>query len=246
MLDFRVGFTTMSYFLKTFVTGTIVAFSVSAASAATITFSGALGGNPNGTYTEGGYDFTPNSGTNGNCPVAADATCLKELQQGTITTMVTTGATNAPFDLLGIDFLLVGSGNNDPDDDDDDDDKKKKSKTTNQNNTSSFIITAGATVLEIKMGDALGLFPTFSLKKVDGTATGNVTFNEGYRLVFNGLFDNVTSVSFTTTASTGNAQARIDNVVVPDVAPVPVPAAGLMLLAGLGGMAALRRRKQTA
>lgn len=217
----------MSYFLKSFVTGAIVAFSVSAASAATITFSGA-GGNPNGTYTEGGYEFTPSSTPSGNCPVPADAPCIKELKQGVLTTMVKSGG--GAFDLLGLDFLLVGSGNNN----------------NNQNNTSSFIITAGATVLEIKMGDALGIFPTFSLKKVDGTATGNVTFNEGYRLVFDGLFDGITSVSFTTTSSQGNAQARMDNVVVPDVAPVPVPAAGLMLMAGLGGMAALRRRKKTA
>ena len=39
------------------------------------------------------------------------------------------------------------------------------------------------------------------------------------------------------------AQNRRQNLVTADLAPVPLPAAGLMLLAALGGLAATKRRK---
>ena len=60
----------------------------------------------------------------------------------------------------------------------------------------------------------------------------------------NALFQNITSLSFLT--NTGNA--RVDDIVVdvPDVAPVPLPASAALLLAGMGGLAALRRRKKLA
>lgn len=229
-----------------------VAFGLAgSAGATTIGFDDALGGNPHGIYEEDGYSFTPNSGTNGNCPVAADSPCLKELTQGEITTMTKTGG--GLFDLLGFDFVLVGSGNNN----------------NNQNNTSSMIVTGHfdpAVSFEIKLGDALGTFTNYILTTVTGVSTGNVTFNEGYRVSFlNGLFDGVGSVDFKTVetvvceaggkkkcvagTSGGNAQARIDNIVVPDPVeppPVPVPAAGWMLIAGLGSLAAMRRRRNAA
>jgi hypothetical protein len=221
------------------------------AGATTIGFDSALGGNPHGIYEEDGYSFTPNSGTNGNCPVPTDAPCLKELTQGEITTMTQTAG--GLFDLLGFDFVLVGSGNN----------------PNNPNNTSSMIVTGHlnpAVSFEIKLGDALGTFTNYILTTVSGVSTGNVTFNQGYRVSFlNGLFDGVGMVEFTTVetivcdpgskkkcvpgTSGGNAQARIDNIVVPDPVeppPVPVPAAGWMLVAGLGGLAALRRRRTAA
>lgn len=194
----------------------------STASATTITFTGATG-NPNDTDILNGFTFNPSNAVGGNCPVpvAAEKPCLAEVKQGEITTMERVGG--GSFDLLGVDFLLVGSGNND----------------------GSFLITAGSTVLEIMFGDLLGSFATYALTHVDGTDTGSVTFNEGYRLTFAGLFDDITSVSFstTTTAKKGDAQARMDNVVVSVPSAVPLPAAGWLMLAGLGGIAALRRRK---
>lgn len=57
-------------------------------------------------------------------------------------------------------------------------------------------------------------------------------------------FQNITSLSFLT--NTGNA--RVDDIVVdlPNPAPVPLPASALLLLAGVGGLAAVRRRKTAA
>lgn len=57
----------------------------------------------------------------------------------------------------------------------------------------------------------------------------------------NAIFQNITSLAFIT--NTGNA--RVDDITV-DVAPVPLPASAALLLAGMGGLAAIRRRKNRA
>ena len=193
--------------------------------AATIGFDDVLGGNPNGSYVEDGYSFTPNSGTNGQCPVSADAPCVKELKQGVITTMERVGG--GLFDLLGFDFLLVGNGNN----------------------NGSIIVTGfldPAKVFEIKFGDSLGVFANYTLATVAGGLVGDVDFNEGYRVVFNStFFAGLTKAEFTTVSdASGDAQARIDNVVTP--AEVPLPAAGWLLIAGLGGLVSMRRKAKAA
>lgn len=54
------------------------------------------------------------------------------------------------------------------------------------------------------------------------------------------LFQNVTSLTFSTN---GGGNVRLDDLAIDGPSPVPLPAAGLMLLAGLGGLAALRKRK---
>ena len=53
------------------------------------------------------------------------------------------------------------------------------------------------------------------------------------------LFDNVTELYFRTAS---NGSARVDDLLV-SVAMVPLPAAGFLLIAGLGGLAVMRRRK---
>ena len=56
------------------------------------------------------------------------------------------------------------------------------------------------------------------------------------------LFQNVTFLTFSTN---NGGNVRLDDLAIyaPPPAPVPLPAAGLMLVAGLGGLAALRKRK---
>lgn len=66
---------------------------------------------------------------------------------------------------------------------------------------------------------------------------GGILKNTSYSLM-NLLFADVAAVTF---SSTSGGTVRIDNIVA--TAAVPVPAAGFLLLAGLGGLAALRRRK---
>ncbi len=53
------------------------------------------------------------------------------------------------------------------------------------------------------------------------------------------LFQNITSLTFSTV---GGGNVRLDDLGGPSA--VPVPAGGLLLVAGLGALAALRRRKQ--
>lgn len=77
-------------------------------------------------------------------------------------------------------------------------------------------------------------------------------FNNGGQVytAVDSIFQNITSLAFLM-QSGGPGQAgngRIDNLVidVPDVAPIPLPASAVLLIAGLGGFAALRRRKAAA
>lgn len=70
--------------------------------------------------------------------------------------------------------------------------------------------------------------------------------NKGQSFDFssNSLFQDITSISFLT----GKGNARVDDLTVNYTAPapVPLPAAGVLLLGALGGLVALRRKKNTA
>jgi hypothetical protein len=61
----------------------------------------------------------------------------------------------------------------------------------------------------------------------------------------NPIFQNITSLAFLT--NKGNA--RVDDLTVtpvPAPSPIPLPAPALMLLAGMGGLAFVRRRRKPA
>ncbi|MCU4653551.1 VPLPA-CTERM sorting domain-containing protein [Roseibacterium sp. SDUM158016] len=73
---------------------------------------------------------------------------------------------------------------------------------------------------------------------VDFVQTSYPHNNGGQTVSVAGLFDNITSISF---QNLNRGSVRIDDIEV-SIAPVPVPAAGLLLLTALGGMAFWRRR----
>ena len=64
--------------------------------------------------------------------------------------------------------------------------------------------------------------------------------NSYHSLLFSDEFANVSSVTFSTG---GGGNVRIDDL---SAAPVPLPAAGWLLLGGLGAIGALRRRRRAA
>jgi hypothetical protein len=71
--------------------------------------------------------------------------------------------------------------------------------------------------------------------------------NDGnvFDLIGNALFEDVSWVTFT---DSGRGNARVDDIALLSAppAPVPLPAAGLLLVAAIGGLTALRRKKAIA
>jgi hypothetical protein len=198
------------------------------ASALTVTFDDALGGSPSGTYEEAGFVFQPNSATND--VKCYDDTCLKEFRQGEITTMVKQDG--GAFDLVGFYFALIGNG-------------------TQTEGVQDITVTgtradASTVSLTFALNSLLTSFaPSAALVGADSPGATTILTNDGYIVsILGGLLDNVIQVDWTTNSvGVQSASARLDNVMVRDPAPVPVPAAGFLLAGALGAAALLRRRK---
>ena len=208
-----------------------LSFSVCVSNAATITFDDAVGGgNPAGTYTEAGYLFTPNSATND--VKCYDAGCLKEFKQGEITTMTKDGG--GVFDLLGFYFALIGNGT--------------ASQGVQDITVTGLFENLTTISRTFSLNALLSSFIDTSVTGADDPAATAILKNDGYFVtIANGLFSNVLSVNWSTNSEgVQSASARLDNVSVSDPSPVPLPAAGWLLLAGLASMGLMQRRKAIA
>lgn len=108
------------------------------------------------------------------------------------------------------------------------------------------------TTIKFAIGDSISPFGS-ALATVEWApgeaATGSATatckaelcFNEGYRVTLTSpFFQDVDKIVW---SSKGSGQARLDTINLERMGVVPLPAAGWLLLAGLGGLAAMRRRK---
>ncbi len=198
----------------------------------TITFSDLKGGDT--TYIENGYKFDPTSFQVGNCspfPTANDP-CIKEVQQsGLVTTM--TNIAGLLFSLNGFYFDMQGTGG--------------------QNAVNELRVSTdktGASPLIFRLGQ---LAPTGTQLYFPYTSTGTPPAPTG--TLYNGLINNNDSyfvtinsdlfrnVKFVTWETTSTANVRIDDI---SVSAIPLPAAGWLLLAGIGGLAAARRMKKAA
>ncbi len=183
-------------------------------------------------YVENGYQFDPTSFQAGNCSPFPDAPdpCIKEVQQtGVVSTMTTVSGNN--FSLFGFYFDLQGTGGRDP--------INQLLVTTNKTGSSPIIFQvdepapAGAQLYENY---------TFSGGMLTGDLyNGNIVNNDSYYVMLD--IPELQDVEFVTFSTFQAQNLRIDDIL---AAEIPLPAAGWLMIAGLGGLAALRRKKRTA
>lgn len=219
-----------------------------------IEFNGATG-NPFDGYTEGDYFFQPASGTND--VKCADGRCLKEITQGTVTTMVRSDVVGGLFDLDSFYFALVGQGNT--------------PGIIQTITVSGYLLGSLTASLTFTLGELLTAHSAdATVTRFDPPAVTNpdtITKNDGFTVsLLAGLFHGVDKVTWSTNTNEvvckkekgeevcnpADAQARLDNVLVdhsaydPSPSEVPVPAALPLLFSGLLGMGVLGRLRRRA
>ncbi|MFV2002009.1 MAG: VPLPA-CTERM sorting domain-containing protein [Paracoccaceae bacterium] len=194
------------------------------------------GGNPK-TYTVQGYQLTPVKLQNGLC---ADSKCAIENGQTNLPTL--TRLDGGAFNLESFYFLNTGNGQ--------DSDNFVSVQGLTGNETDGFVQKSGA-YMEFRLDDLLASFlPGASVNYAIGGSdpactflnTLNICKNTGYTVSFlAGLFDDITKVTW---FSAGDAQARLDDIVVTQVAVVPLPAGVILLVTGIGGLGAVSRKRR--
>ncbi|TCP42138.1 VPLPA-CTERM sorting domain-containing protein [Rhodovulum marinum] len=176
-----------------------------------------------GAYTENGFDFDPTSFQSGNCSDYPDPSdpCIKEVQQtGVVTTMTRNGG--GTFTLTGFYFDLQGRGS--------------ELRLVTDKTAAPLVFAVDALAPSgTQLYDNYQYLPPLTGSVYNG-AIGN---NDSYFVMFD--LPEFNDVSFVTWSTYQAQNLRIDDIL---VAPVPLPAAGWLLLAGAGGVAAMTRRKK--
>jgi hypothetical protein len=209
------------------------------AHATIISFDTITGGGPNSTYTESGFTFEPAGST---ADIKCwDGKCLKEVQQGLVTTM-TGDSSNSPFELDFFYFALVG-------------------KTTTANNSFTLVGTkTDNSKIEavFEEGDDLGTFNTdatlsFAKDLGGNTDNGFLQFNLGYWVDLGDEWTNLVSVDWVSNTAIGSqdGQYRLDCIGVQGelrnggctASDVPEPSSLALLGLGIVGLSLVRRKK---
>ncbi|WP_426037290.1 VPLPA-CTERM sorting domain-containing protein [Cypionkella sp. TWP1-2-1b2] len=167
------------------------------ASAATITFTGANGGDSIG-YTEAGLMFDDARIQSGNCNASASGAPCMALNKKEISKL-TSETLGALFTVTSFWFKLLGAS------------------------------PAELTVKSSKGGNLV----------LTEAVYGNNNDGKTYNLVGNALFADIEWITFT---NSGKGNSRVDDIGTP--AAVPLPAAGWLMVAGLVGLTALRRKRK--
>lgn len=135
------------------------------------------------------------------------------------------------FDLLGFYFALIGNGT---------------ATQGVQDITVTGLFEDLSTISRtFSLNALLASFIDTPVAGADDPGATAILKNDGYFVtIANGLFNNVVEVNWSTNSKgVKSANARLDNVLVSDPSPVPLPAAGWMLLAGIAAMGVMKRRK---
>lgn len=195
---------------------------------------------PGDPYLSQGYKYTPTYPTHGQC---YGGWCLQEKNNVPEITNITTDPAGGIFNFLG--FWVNANG-----------------KGQEQSSFLKIASNAGTTVELVVNKLYTDTFRIFA-GDGSGTETGKITHDSnGYFVLFDPqtLFKGVTSIQL---SALNSAQLRLDCVLLgtgdeaasgvgsfggctPDVPPIPLPAAGWLLLGAFGGLATVHRRRRRA
>ncbi|MGI1661248.1 VPLPA-CTERM sorting domain-containing protein [Palleronia sp. KMU-117] len=210
-------------------------------------------------YKKDGYTYSPlNFNSSDACYTIGDAPgdtkrCFLEVRNGEATNVVQDD--KDPFDLLSFHFNFQGDNSNAG--------GPNAQPAINRLDLFSMIGEAVGPTTNISLGsayDGTGAFKIYLASDTSAVFTGALVKQTGYFVVFNDWFDGITKFTWD---AVDNKQIRIDCVSIspdganisasdlgecaPSSTPViPLPAAGWLLIAGIGGLAAVKKRKRAA
>jgi hypothetical protein len=191
------------------------------------------------TYAEGDFivgGLSQSSWNNGNCYLGS---CIQEAQEGVIATVA--HKDGLAFDLISFYFHLQGVSGGGGDD--------IYENNCTHNCVSVYDISEATEILlasfVVRQDVPDG---TEVVKSVDASSVSVIAHNTGYIATFTPEVSGLTLLSFN---SFPNANVRIDEITLrgpqtPTPSAVPLPAAGWLLIGGLGALAAVRRRTKAA
>ncbi|WP_227257988.1 VPLPA-CTERM sorting domain-containing protein [Kangsaoukella pontilimi] len=243
--------------MNTLLAAGALSFAAGAASAATYTIEDFGEKKPDDPYVSQGYIYDPANGVNGQC-YDKETWCLKEAgTQDFLTTIDTTPEDNVLFSLLGFYVNLDGVGSQEGEGDD----AIVNYLRITDNTDEGDVLTLGLNIDYKNDTDYNSLVSIFTVEETPEEVSFLDKRSEGFWVIIESGFTDVTKLTF---EALGSANVRIDcmalaqggdhgfegvssiSTCAPSMPPppeIPLPAAGWLLIGGLGGLAAMKRRK---